>query len=403
MWLLQKDSVKEKKKKLSIQDHFLLPLIVHDMEEQESFIRPSSSDQGGRLKKSRRQRFLSSKCLSIGVIVLAVLCGFNILTNILTMVSVRSDNIGYCGNAPVVVTESNCSEVSRMVHLPFNNTALFLINDYFTPFGQGDLYNRTRHFVDFARDNGATIFHLCYDCYYPYTSTPTNNDRVILQALEAGVPCVIPDAINFDRHRGALFHGQNRNIPLRWWPFRPPGTQTLEGTCAKVAQNASHMNAPIFQTCKDFRADRRPPMFSNSLRLPPLHVNPPYTYRVATKIYPNDVLAVDPDLVWRVLTNRGIDTILFAGGDANESVLWSRATSVLSMLRAGWPAKKLFVLPELCVSDYVAGDTRLDWMLVGRHLWSKALTQTFGIHSLCLTAADRMETFQGMPLCSPSA
>lgn len=224
---------------------------------------------------------------------------------------------------------------------------------------EGDVFSRANEFLSFARAEGALIVHACYNCTIPFSEKST--DRVLCEA--AGVPCGVPPMADprpymiDDRHRFLVpwpFASKNRNGHPA--PDRPyyPGFQGCVGPAGSA------------RDCRDnsVRAG------SGSQRLHP-----------GVEVYANDVFT--EDWIWRVIVHRGIRNLAVVGQDANECILHTRPTSILTLIGRGWDPDRLFTVPYATRSRYrIRGAPGVPWDDLGSAVWARAVWNRFGVRAI---------------------
>ena len=229
-------------------------------------------------------------------------------------------------------------------------------------------------FTNLARSAGATIVHACFDCYLPLTAANTSD--VALECA-ADMPCSIPSL----RPAGERVRVANQDHQyFESWPFMRP----FQAPCGCAGAGDAPYD-PMQHTCEErwhgnASAGRDPG--DNRMR----RDLPSSVRRMSDKVErrPEDVFIFDEDWVWRVLAQRGIKTLLFAGTDANECVLYTRTVSMASMINRGWSPGDIFVLPDCAFSGYLMHGVSVPWRDVGSRVWARGVAQRFGVGSIFL-------------------
>lgn len=241
----------------------------------------------------------------------------------------------------------------------------------------------------FARDRGATIVHICHGCYVPEgtysvnngTIERTNDDRVIREALHAVRHCTVIEKQPRDEIAVLPLDGV---IPEIQWPFTTTGVSTREA-CTRLPANAKrNIGSPSCATR---------PLLPDTPNLNPVRLEideNPFTLDRRVDIRPGDVITSDDDLIWRVLTYRKTREVLFAGQDANRSLIAARPMSLAKFLARGW-TDGLRVLPQITFSSdptlSVRG-TAAQWDRIGARIWASAVYEQFAVRSVCFWPLD---------------
>lgn len=245
-------------------------------------------------------------------------------------------------------------------------------------------------FLALAREKQAIVVHVCTQCYIPST-IGDSNDTLLKQVWQSNTTQCTPGARNTTLKQ---HFRTSDGLQLEEWPFWTEAralTDTLRETCeSRLETEADDSYLPsVGAQCSDTTETSS---FLNSLRLS----DDSSAERTPSSSYTDTIASTDfvtggVKYVYALMRYYNITKLVFAGGDANEQMLWKHEASILKFMhrRDAHPDLQLYVAPQATYSKQLLLRTaKLPWHPISAQVWATHTAIQFNVRPVMYSVSE---------------